>query len=100
MVPTQLTAVQPEAVQLEDRVSTTVYESTQIPAQIHHAVQATQGASNSTQIAVISTRDDQHATLLAGYATELAPTAIYLANQHNQDKSATAIATSSPCSES
>ena len=98
IVPTQLTAVQPEAVQLENRVSTTVYESTQIAAQIHDAVQATQGASNSTQIAVISTRGAQNATLLAGYATELAPTAIYLANQNNREKSAIASATLIPCS--
>src|SRR5205085_458604 len=60
-VPTQLTAVQ-----LEDRVATTVYESTQMAAQVQDAVQATQSAQN--------------ATLLAGYATQLASTAQYLAN--------------------
>src|SRR5260221_958021 len=47
-VPTQLTPMQPEAIQLEDRVATTVYESTQIAAQVQDAVQATQGAQNAT----------------------------------------------------
>src|SRR5258708_6088358 len=91
--PTQITTVQ-----LENRVATTAFESTQIAAQIHDAVQATQGANNSTQIASISTRGAQNATLLAGYATELASTAIYLANHFNGEKTLIPSATPMPCS--